>query len=190
MTIFTGSKGIYMYAMRTDYEPVLRAIEAKHRLQYVLTGLFQAPTLKVYRSGLDIENLGIALKGDSGFEPCYMVLDASIKIEIRAIPQRRGGTRYAVDNDLYPSAITFWPGGRYDDKHMIQGEVGTGTDDPDSIALYRLFAREIKKRFTRIRNCWLGPEALQFLDNGGCLTPDVERSPDYCLKRTADNTYY
>lgn len=193
-----GSKGVHHYAIPDDYYPLLRAIEVKRPIKYVIAGMRDIPVLTTYFSGREIPTLGVASFGVSGYETWYMVLDRAARVALREVPQRNGTIRYQTEWN--PSAISFWPGGLFSptdealsrlfgvpdqlhEQYVIQGETGTASDDVDSISLYRLFAGEIRRRFTRVRSFWVGPGALHLMDRHICLTHDIRASDEYCLER-------
>src|SRR5262249_41001516 len=140
-------------------------------------GTFESPAIKPILSALEIEDLGIAHKGDRVHEKAYLVADASVEIKIEEIHRRKGGIRYSVGLEKNPEAFGFEPGGLFQSRCLISGSIGTATGNPTSIALCRAFIRAIRKDFTKIKSYWLGPEALQFLDAGMRLTPSVNAAP-------------
>lgn len=169
----------FLFATRNDLEPGIRAFEAKRSVKYMETGLFETFPTEVYSSLLEVPDLGIAKYGQAPLEACYLVLDASTEVRIREVPQRRGGVRYALDAVANPKSINFRPGGMYQDRCLIMGEITTMPDDPTSIELYRLFVREVTKGFVQVQECRIGPEAFRLLESGMRLTQDVRAPTEY-----------
>jgi hypothetical protein len=162
----------YMYATTADYEPVLQAMEAQRSLTYSRCGVFDTPTPPLFSSGLELPDFGIATRGDSAGESAYLVMDTSAGLQTDRFELYSGGTRYEVSQLTNPCSIVFRPGGVFEERCLIQGELSTVSRDPASVALYRAFVREFKKRFTPMHNhWWLGPEALQRFREGMRLTP-------------------
>jgi hypothetical protein len=165
----------FTYATRSDYEPVIRAVEATRNLKYILCGMFETPTPPMYTSGLDIPDLGIATEGDSARENNYLIMDAAVELESRKIDLYSGETRYAVDQWRNPQSISFRPGGVFEERCIIQGDLGTASRHPASVALCRAFTSEFTKRFRLMHgHWWVGPEALQRFQEGMRLTLDAK----------------
>ena len=115
-------------------------------------------------------------------------------MQVRAVSQRRGGIRYAIDNELNPESVFIWPGGGFDGRAkwpgggfegraVIAGQIGTGMINPISMELMNLFTREIRKQFKRIKSFFVGPEAEQLLDAGYRLTHGVGTARECDLSR-------
>lgn len=177
------SKTIHFFATKRDLESLLAAVESQRRLQYVQSGMFDSPETVVVTSGLHIPNLGFAPSGDHNHEPWWLVMDPDAKISIESVPQRRGGTRYAIDQRLNPHTVSFSGGGVYQESCVIDGNVGTCTDDSTSIDLVNVFAREVRRQFKRIKSFYVGQEAEQLLDAGYRLTIGVNASREIDLSR-------
>ena len=161
----------------------MRAIEAARLLKYVKAGLQTERTPEIYKSALDLPSFGRAVKGDAVHESAYLVLDVDEEVRAETIPQRRGGKLYGVYPNLNPKSVTFSPGGEFDDRHLIKGEVSTAAQNETSLALFELFEREIKRTFKNIKGYRVGPSTLRALDADARLTHAVGMSPAYDLKR-------
>ena len=179
-----GTKSISLFATRADCEPFLQIIETTTALNYMRCGLFVKEELILYNTYLSIDDFGTTFQGAAVGENRYLIAPSDTQIQVRAVPQRKGGVLYAIDQWDNPTSIILQPGGRYRDKYVISGQLGTISDDPVSVNLYRSFLREIRKRFTYIGSYWVGPEALQLCKEGVCLTHDISASKDYCLPCT------
>lgn len=161
----------------------MRAIEATRSLKYVKAGLQSERAPKIYKSAFDLPLLGRAVKGDAVHESAYLVVDADEEVGVETIPQRRGGELYGVYPNLNPRSVTFSPGGEFDDRHLIKGEVSTAGKNETSLALFELFEREIKRTFKNIKGYRVGPLALHALDADTRLTHAVGMPAAYDLKR-------
>ena len=182
MSSSNETKRIEVAATRSDYEPVIRAVEAQYDLKYVLRGLFESPDLTVMHSALEIENLGVSLKGKSILDNSYIIVDAKAEVTARDVPQRRGGTRYEVKFESLP-AITFRPGRLFKNQCLIIGSFVTDWHEPFALDLMKSFRREVKKRFVCIKSCWLGPKALNLFNEGMRCTYSIDMPEIYNLKR-------
>lgn len=152
-----------LFATRLDYEPVIRAVEARHDLNYVLLGLFTSNEIVAVSSALNLVDLGVAFGSDAVHENHYMVLPADKEVVVRAVPQRSGGTRYAVDLLANPSAFDFQPGGLVNGLNLVSGSLGVVSSEAKASAYYCSFIREIKRHFTYINGYWVGPDAVHYL---------------------------
>ena len=90
---------------------------------------------------------------------------------------------YMVELEQNPSAFLFRPGGWYENRVLIGGDMGTLSNSEDVLALYRPFARALTKGFTIIPDVlnykWrVGPEALTLLDAGVRLITRDLSAPD------------
>lgn len=163
-----------MFATRADIESGLRRFEAARPIDYVLTGMFDTDHVTRYRSALEIPNLGISNTGDSILEPKYIVVPASDPIRATAIPQRRGGVKFVVDqHNSGSSSFLFCPGGMYRREALISGELGPSMSNDTSTELFGIFCRELLKGFTKVKLYHVGPEAMSLLREGLRLTESV-----------------
>lgn len=176
-------RAIYFFATKEDLESVFAAVEAKRPLKYVRAGMSDQPTRPELTSGTEIPNLGFAPSGFQMLEPFWLITDRDTTIDVEVVPQRRGGVRYCVDNRRQPEAVLMWTGGIYQDSCVINGEIRTGAINPGSMALLNLFVREIRRRFSRIKAFYVGPEAERLLDAGYRLTQDYRYERDRDLTR-------
>ncbi len=171
------------YVTKTDLESLLRSIESKRRLQIVISGLFDSPHIYLMQSLVNIPNLGYIAAGDINQTIAYLVANHEISIKVRPVLQRRGNIKYAVDQLDNPQTIVFKPGGSFDEKCLIAGQVGTTSDDPNSLELFQWFCKEIRDQCTKIKSFYVGKEAGVLLDQGWRLTANTKMPTCYDLKR-------
>ncbi len=177
------SKSVHFFATKRDLESLLAAVESQRHLKYTQAGMFDTPETTTFASGLQIPNLGFAPSGESILEPFWLITDANAKVEVKVVPQRRGGIRYGVDNGLNPDSIIIWPGGVFENSCIIMGTIGTGLINLSSMELLNLFTREIRRQFKRIKSSFVGPEAEQLLDAGYRLTHGIGTAKECDLSR-------
>ena len=171
------------FATKDDLESLLRTVESERPLQFVVAGLFDSLNVEPLESLLDAPNLGSVTVGDANHEPGYLVATRGITIEVRPVPQRRGGVKYAVDQLTNPKTIAFRPGGTFGATCLIAGQVGTASDDPSSLELFQLFSKQTRHRFTKIKSFYVGKEAGELLNKGWRLTANAKSPALYDLKR-------
>jgi hypothetical protein len=173
---------IHIFGIKADFEMLLQTIESSRELQFVRAGLFDVPDPNRMLTLLD-SNLGIAVKGDNNLEARYLVADRMESIKVRPVPQYGGGMKYAIDQKNNPKTIVFWPGGMFGETCVIAGNVGTISDDEASLAIFKLFSKEIKRQFEKIKSFHVGKEAGGLLNKGWRLTSSVKSPRSYDLKR-------
>jgi len=170
-----------MFATRSDLEPGIRIVEANRKLQYVLCGLFDRPATTSYSSLLAVEGLGTSEYSDHIRGPRFLVMSAFRGVEVRVVPQRRGGTKYAVDQEANPSSIAILPGGLFENRCLLAGQIGTAAEDEEALALFRDFGKLVTKGFKRVKGYAIGPEALSLLQRGVRLTTSADTPREYDL---------
>jgi hypothetical protein len=173
---------ISFFATTEDLRAILAAIEAKAELQYVECGLFEEERRNRLSSLAGLASLGRAAAGDSNRELTYLVSQRSIDFNLRAVAQRRGGTKYAVDQMSNPHTIVFRPGGTYSDTALIAGMLGTVNETSTAKELMKLFSQEIRNRFERVKDYWVGPDAFQRWQSGVRLTSSISAPSEFDLR--------
>src|SRR5580658_1959982 len=175
------------YATAQDLSGVLSSLEAQKDLQYTLAGLFDSKELQelqTYLSYRDIPDLGRAHHRSAVANRQYLVSLKGTVLRIRDVPQNSGGVLFAVDLRLNEDSIVFSPGGRYRDDVMLYGMIGTLS--PPSVASknwYTYVAKAFRKDFTKVREYFVGPEALDLMASGVRLTLDATTPPEFDLNR-------
>lgn len=171
------------FATKDDLESLLRAVESEQPLQFVIAGLFDSPNIEPMESLLGVSNLGSVAVGDANHEPAYLVARRGVPIEVQPVPQRRGGVKYSLDQLANPKTIAFRTGGTFGETCLIAGQVGTASDDSGSLELFKLFSKQIRHRFTKVKSFYVGREAGKLFDNGWRLTANPKAPSLYDLKR-------
>lgn len=151
---------------------LLHAITRGYPLEFAIAGLFDEPGARVFA---DTEEVGS--------QATYLVFEAGQRLKVRAVPQRAGGVKYAVDQLENPATITLSTGDRPVADRLIAGRIATASADPVSRRLMTLFARELRTRFHRIKSYSVGPEAMRMLDAGARLSSLEKSPPEYDLER-------
>ena len=181
----TMSHSYEIFATRGDVLALLGSVEETRAIQYVLVGLFDREPPIVATAAHEIENLGIAQSGDQNLVPAFLVQDPKSKVNVRRIPQRRGGVKYAIDQLKNPKSVVISAGGEYREEALIAGQIGTVSSDKDSLALLDVFAYELRKRFIKIQAYWVGKCAARALESGLRLTANITAPKEADLSRAA-----
>lgn len=163
---------ILFFATNLELSRIIDQVAAVHPLQIVRRGLFDTAVLD-------------RVAEMSGLEPGeqYLVTSHDMAITVRAVPQRKGGTKFAVDQLVNPKTISLEPGGLIDSGCLLPGSAGTASADPVSVELQKLFVRFIKRDFSRVREYWLSQEAERLLDSGIRLTANPRAPVLFDLRR-------
>lgn len=169
------SCSVHFFATSSDLRSIIVEVESKQQLRYCRAGMFDSPDVLMLPSGLEIPHLGLSLSGDQNLEPWWLVLLPGTDVTARAIPQRGGGTRYAIDQLSLPESLAFRPGGTFGEC-VIAGQAGMASDNPVSRLLFDLFSSEIRQHFRRIKSYFVGPDAERLLKKGCRLTSSVKSS--------------
>jgi len=174
---------ILFYATAQDLSRVLSSLEAHKDLQYTPAGLFDSKELQTYLSYRDIPDLGRAFHRSAVANRRYLVSLKGAALRIRDVPQNSGGVLFAVDLGLNENSIAFSPGGRYRNDVLLYGMVGTVSPPSEaSKNLYTFVAKGFRENFKKVREYFVGPEALDLMANGVRLAMDATSPPEFDLK--------
>ncbi|HEV8037507.1 MAG TPA: hypothetical protein VGP62_01500 [Bryobacteraceae bacterium] len=169
------------FAVTEDLIPVLQAVESRYAIKYVQYGLFDQRERPVYYGHSRISSLGIAEAGDANFERGFLVLRNDDMLNVREVPQRTGGTKYAVDQRANGGTITLRPGGKYGDSAVIAGLAGTVHHDPVAEELIRAFLKAFRATFVKMESYSVGPAARKLLGTGVRFTASIHSPTEFDL---------
>lgn len=176
-------KSLQLFATGSDMKSLLAAVESLRPLRYVLGGMSIKPEPETFNSSAHIPNLGCAMVGDQNREPFYLIMDSALGVEARAVQQRQGEIRFFFDQQANPRSIILKPGGIYQQTCVIAGQVGTSSAEKESEDLLKVFARELRQHFSKVKSYYVGNEAIRLMDGGTRLTINVRSPIDYDLRR-------
>jgi len=174
---------INFFATRKDLEAVFGEVESLRQLQLVLAGLFDSPDIVSYECLIDLPCLNTVLDGFPLLEHNFLIADNLSIINVREVPQRKGGIKYAIDQLLNPHTVTLRTGGIHASNFVSPGMVGTISRESTSLQIFKLLKKEILRQFVRIHSYYVGPEAEALLDAGWRLTRSLKTPTDYDLRR-------
>jgi hypothetical protein len=174
----TGKRTMF-FATPPDLDGLLTEIEAAEPLQFIEHTFDDTPAPRRHESLKDAPRLGHATSDQTVNGIRYIVAARDTIIQPRLVPQRKGGIRYAWDQQANPHTIAFSPGGIYEDGVLIAGEVTTiGTNDE----LYARFAKALKRQFAKEGLYYVGGEALRLWKSGWRLTHGARSPREYDMK--------
>ena len=111
----------------------------------------------------------------------FLVTRRTEPVNVRAINTVNGIERYCLDQLINPDSIEFKPAGVWNDDIVLNGRVATVSESAISEELMKRFNSVVRKRFTKIKAFWLGPNTLVFLNTGKRLTASAQSPRDYDL---------
>ncbi|WP_103072483.1 hypothetical protein [Aquimarina sediminis] len=176
-------KQIMFHILKEDISDIIQEVETEFDVKYFRRGLFDNKDIITHKSLLEDSSIGFARSGDWNDLDAYLVIPNDTKLNVRDIPQRKGGTKYAVDQLENPKSVEIKLGGIYKngDQVNIAGRIGTVSDDPFSKQVYKSFVSKIKKKFKRIGSFYIGPKAEEKLREGWRLVTNEKMSKDFDL---------
>jgi hypothetical protein len=174
-----------VFATIEDIKSIITPIESSLTIQYHLAGLLDNNKIPFYTSLLNTPNLGYAPSGDWNKVDSYLILPKDETLNVRSVPQRAGGIKFAVDQMINPKSIEIKTGGIWENKEhvLVAGQVGTISDDPTSTEIFKSFSTTIREQFSKIHEFFVGEHAEAKLDKGWRLVTMAESPIEYDLKR-------
>jgi hypothetical protein len=173
-----------IFATRSDLMPRIEWIEWQKDLHYAISDMYKSKDIEILSSLLGIKEIGYNNTGQYTSGTQFLVVEKKYKIRTEKIRQKKGGYLYDVGPLKNPHSIIFQPGGIYNDSKLIRGSIGTVTESKKSIELYKFFSKEIVQGFTKIKDWYVGPEALKLMESGvRLITMHVHESPKHDLVR-------
>ncbi|HEY5814162.1 MAG TPA: hypothetical protein VIT23_16085 [Terrimicrobiaceae bacterium] len=114
----------------------------------------------------------------------YLIAEQDASIEVRPVPQRDGGQKFAIDQLVNPGTVALRPGGLIEQGGLVAGQKGTSSDKPASLSLYKLIVDHMRKNFSKVKSYYLGTDASRLLDEGVRLTANPKSPVLYDLRRS------
>lgn len=172
----------FFFATAADLRPGLLSAQQSIPTDFLLQEMRDDRNLTVYQSLADAPDFGLSPRGDVAGSPQYFLFRRGNVPKPRAIPQRRGGTKYAVD----PSSdcLILRCGGIHEPTGaLVAGELQQPLEPSiKAVEMFEVYASELFRSFQKIGLYWLGPEALRGFRAAQRLVTIGVRSPrDYDL---------
>ena len=165
-------KQIPLYGTKSDIAAIARAVNSVRPIDFVVMGLFDTPEVTALHDAEEILEF-----------TSYMAFDRGLSLSDRSVPQRDGTVKYAIDPMINKQVVIIRCGGLIGNQRLTSGDVAAVDGGQQAEELYELFAKEIRRRFKRVRSYYVGQEALELFDQGIRLSP-TEKSPElYDLAR-------
>lgn len=173
----------HFFALPDDLVEVFEQVESRRALSFVLAGMFETQHFEAFHAGAGLPTLRLPASRQSIECPTYLVLPVSTRVNVRSVPQRAGGTRYAIDQLENPDSVTLTHGGLYSEGVLISGRVATISSTVVGKQLQAAFSNAIGKLFGKVNAFYVGAGAMQLLRGGGRLTQNASSPPEYDLQK-------
>jgi hypothetical protein len=176
------TKQILFFATAIDLIEILKNIESKIGIKYYISGLLNENQLTKYTS-LVRETIGITQFGDNNLCTSYLVINSDNEIKMRHIDQLDGKSKIGIDQRVNPESIYFRPGGQFEaENSIIEGKIGTISNEKQSSELFNAFSKEFKSRCIKVKGYLVGKDAFEKYKLGWRLTQNVGAPKEYDLQ--------
>ncbi len=167
-------KEIRFFATKADIEPVLIFVDSEVKMQVCLAGMFDNQIPITYAKLLDIPDYGYTFRGDWNTGNRYLLIPSGIPVNVREVPQVKGGIKFVIDPLVNLTSATRTLGGVFQTKPniIVCGKMFESSGTEFGITVFKLFAKAIKKQFTLIDDSYVGDEARKKLHLGWRLVID------------------
>lgn len=178
------SKQMTFFATKKDVLLIMERIENRFEIEYVVAGMFDSGTVTKYFTLKGVSDIGFTNFGSwISLDNRFIIVAKNTQINVREVPQRKGGTKFAIDLMHNPFAVELSTGGVYRRKHniLVAGRLAIMNDDGFSNQVYQAAFTEIKNSFRKINTCYVGGEAEEKLKEGWRLVTNEKSSKEYDL---------
>jgi hypothetical protein len=179
-----AKKQLSFFATKNDLLKALEAVTSKADFVFVCMSRSENSLPVVYETANAIPDFAVALHGDLNKEDFCLLIEPNVEPKVREVEQRNGGVKYFLDQGSHPISVVLKPGGVLNDAEcIISGQIGTISQDKWSEEIYKIISASFRKQFTKIKSFYVGPEALERLDQGFRLTSNIKSPVEYDLRR-------
>ncbi len=166
------------YATKEDLESSMQRIEEAIALEYCETGSREEPNFKRFSTYKEIPNFGVSLDGKRESSPYFLVYEKGNEVVPEIVPQKRGGERHIISATHIPEfAIYLQFSSAYQNECLIYGTIYRTNE-----TLYKLIQKHFFKGYKKVKAFKVGPQALELLNQGFPLTPNLNADPTMYLK--------
>ncbi|UOQ78076.1 hypothetical protein MUN84_05550 [Hymenobacter sp. 5516J-16] len=177
---------MYFFATTNDIQPIIQAIEQDRNLDYYEAGLFDSQVPVLYNSLVSTPTFDQPAAKATVQCRRYIVLSSPSSLQIRTVPQRMGGFKYAVDQLANPESLAIQLGGIYQDGIIVSSSIGTALNSKFATNLIASYRRRFGKEFRKTASgIYIGSEAEKLLRQGWRLVGDANQPKEYDLQKEA-----
>jgi hypothetical protein len=182
-------RSIYYYGTREDCGPVFDELGQSIPVKYVNEASRVDSIFEVHSSPLGFENFGES-RWKNGGSLSLIILPECENVPFEYWPERQVPEKYGFFTPKTDcSHVYFKAGGFYRETGVIigllEGWISTNSTNPKSLAIFEALKKNMRKKWTRVKGAYLGPEALTYLRSGGRLSQDLTRPVLYDLQEDA-----
>ncbi|MBC2844627.1 hypothetical protein [Winogradskyella flava] len=173
------SKKVFFLETKKDLIKLFNFIESSFKIKYIRAGLLdELPDTK--NSLLDKSDLGFVNHKDWNFNERYLILNQNEKLQIRRVPQRKGGIKYAIDQLENINSLVISLGGyNISEDAIIASAISTNYNTQSSSNFFKQLNKFIKTNHMKVDEFYIGNDALDMANKGTRLTEDARMSKDY-----------
>ena len=168
------AKTIALYATRLDAQRLCRSVEAEQQLKYVAFGNHDRSQPVFFLRAEDIPDFGVATQDDHVGESLYLVMPRSAPIRVERVRLNDGTKVCFVGPYLNSDSVSFRPAGNCGENAVIQGSLASSGTTPAAMRLFRLFRKHLQHQFVKVKNTYVGKDALDLFQTGGRLTQSTK----------------
>jgi hypothetical protein len=172
----------FFFATANDLTRGLAVAQEHFPTEFLLQEMRDDRDVTVYQFLVDAPDFGRSPGGTVAGSPQYFLFRRGDVPKPRAVPQRRGGTKYVVDPT--PHCVILRCGGLHEATGaLVAGELQQPLEPSrGAVEMYDVYATELLRGFQRVGLYWLGSEALRGFKAGQRLvTIGVRSPPEYDL---------
>jgi hypothetical protein len=150
----------FFFLTSADLRNWLAEVEQYTPVSYAQVGSYDSEHVPISGTAGDISWLGSPLRGDCTREEKLLLLPKLHNFVTRSLSVPSGGARYLLYPDTNPASVVLTPGGLFQNKAIIIGELSTTSKDRTSIDLYSLMLQRLQSQGTTVQGIVVGQEAL------------------------------
>ncbi|UIP07854.1 hypothetical protein LY632_05490 [Erythrobacter sp. SDW2] len=175
---------VHFFATPADISPALAEFESKLDVKFVEMGVTTTPNRAIYLESDEIPEPGLATHETASRSKAYLVSRRDTKNNIRSDAAPDGQKRWNLVSADNEEAVILSLGGLWTTGTLLPGLMDSMHDNPVVKELLKSFAAALKKSgFKKVKQWWVGPEAMEMLKAGKRLATTAEQSPPaYDLK--------
>lgn len=169
---------VHFFATPADISPVLARFESNFPLKFVESGVSANPNRAIYLESDEIPEPGLATHETASRSKAYFVSHRETKNNIRSDTGPDGQKRWSLISADNEEAVILSLGGIWKTGTLLPGLMDSMHDNATVRELLKAFAEALKKEgFKKVKQWWVGPEAMEMLKAGKRLATTAEQSP-------------
>lgn len=172
---------VLFFLTKEDVTPIIKSVEDKLPLKYVEMGLFDSKEAVFYNSAEAINGFAGPSIGNWNKDLMLMIIPNDAALVIRAVEQRKGGIKYAIDPSENQVSIRIQFGGIVSEGVLLAGKCDTIFHSDFSKAVFKEFKATLKTQSRNIDSFYVGRDAESKLKAGWRLVTNEKMASGYDL---------